>query len=90
MLGIPKLTFFGISRAIFHRLCRKASQRGIHVVTPTGEAVKNGIRIQWKYDPISEELEVECVQTPFWMDPVRINSDLREEIEATLDAARAA
>jgi hypothetical protein len=90
MLGNPKLTFFGISRAIFHRLCRKASRRGIHVVSPTGEAVTNGVRIQWKYDPVSEQLEVGCVQTPFWMDPARVNSDLREEIEAALEAVRAA
>ena len=86
----PKLTFGGITRAIFARLRRKASKRGIHVVGPAGEATKDGVRIQWKYNATLELLEVECIHAPFWIDSTRIKNELRQEIEATLDASRAA
>jgi hypothetical protein len=86
----PKLTFGGITRAIFSRLCKKASKRGIQVVGPVGEAIRDGVRIQWNYDATSEHLEVECTHAPFWIDSARINKELRLEIEATLDASRAA
>jgi hypothetical protein len=86
----PKLTFGGITRAIFARLRKKASKRGIHVACPAGEATKDGVRIQWNYDATLELLEVECLHVPFWIDSARINKELRQEIEATLDASRAA
>jgi hypothetical protein len=86
----PKLMFGGITRAIFARLRKKASKRGIHVVGPAGEATKDGVRIQWNYDAALELLEVECIHVPFWIDSTRINKELRQEIEATLDASRAA
>jgi hypothetical protein len=86
----PKLTFRGITRTIFARLCKKASKIGIHVVGPTGEAVKDGIKLRWNYDVTLEQLEVQCIHTPFWIDSVRVNSDLRYEIENVLDHDRAA
>ena len=90
MFHSPKMTFRGITRTIFTRLCKKASKTGIHVVGPTGEAVKDGVKIQWNYDASSEQLEVQCIHAPFWIDCARINNDLRREIEATLDSVRAA
>ena len=56
MSGNPKQTFHGISRAIFARLRRKASKFGIRVASPKGEAVKDGVVIQWNYDPGAELL----------------------------------
>jgi hypothetical protein len=89
MSGNSKQTFRGITRAIFARLRRKASKVGLHVASPRGEAVKDGVRIQWNYDAASELLEVECI-TPFWIDCTQINRNLRREIEATLESMRAA
>jgi hypothetical protein len=60
------------------------------VAQPTGEAVKDGVRIQWKYDADAEMLEVECIQTPFWIDAARVNRRLRLEIADTLGAGLAA
>ncbi|QNI33711.1 hypothetical protein H7849_07250 [Alloacidobacterium dinghuense] len=85
-----RLTFRGITRAIFARLRKKATANGISVDCPAGEAVKDGARIQWKYDPDAELLEVECVHAPFWIDRARINQRLSQEIEATVRADRAA
>jgi len=90
MSGSPKLTFRGITRSLFNRLRKKASKIGIHVVGPTGEAVKDGVKIQWNYDAVSEQLEAQCIRAPFWVDSARINHDLRREIESTLDCDRAA
>jgi hypothetical protein len=90
MPGSPKQMFRGITRAIFARLRKRASRIGIHVASPAGQAVKDGVKIQWKYDAKAELLEVECVSAPFWFDSARINRKLRQEIEATLRSNRAA
>jgi len=90
MSGGPKLIFRGITRVLFNHLRKKASKMGIHVVGSTGEAAKDGVRIQWNYDATSEQLEVRCIRAPFWADSARIHDDLRREIESTLDCDRAA
>jgi hypothetical protein len=66
MSGNPKHTFHGITRAIFTRLRQKASKFGIRIASPKGEAVKDGVGIQWNYDATAELLEVEC-RPPFWL-----------------------
>jgi hypothetical protein len=90
MSGSPKQIFQGITRTIFARLRRKAAKRGIHIAGPTGEAVKDGIKLQWNYDATAQLLEVECVSAPFWISSDRVNKNLCREIEATLHSDRAA
>ena len=90
MSGSSRLTFRGITRSIFNRLRKSALRRGIIVSSPAGEVVKDGVKIQWSYDPSSELLEVECIQAPFWIDSARISKDLQSEIEEVLGSSRAA
>jgi len=85
-----RLAFRGITRAVFARLRKKATQNGISIARRAGEAVKDGVRIRWNYDPDREMLEVECVKTPFWIDAARVNRRLSLEIQATIAADRAA
>jgi hypothetical protein len=89
MFTDPKQTFRGITRAVFARLRKKASRIGFPVAKPVGSAKKDGFRIDWKYDPQSEILEVQC-STSFWINSARIHEELRREIEATIRADRAA
>jgi len=90
MSGGPRLIFRGITRSLFNRLRKKASKSGIHVVGPTGEAAKDGVRIQWNYDATSEQLEVRCIRAPFRLHSASIHHDPRRQIESTLDHDRAA
>ncbi len=90
MLSSSKLSFRGITRAVFARLRRKAAKRGMTVVHPHGDAVRDGVTIQWDYDVRSEVLEVECVRTPFWIDRAKIQRTLSHEIEAELESEQAA
>jgi hypothetical protein len=87
MLSGSKLSFRGITRAVFARLRKKAAKNGMSVRHPRGEAVRDGVKIQWEYDAAAEVLEVECVSAPFWIDPVAINSRLAREIESELERA---
>jgi hypothetical protein len=82
MSGNTRQIFYGITRAIFARLRKKASRVGIRVAAPHGEAEKDGITIHWNYDAKAELLEVEC-RAPFWINSTRVNRDLCHEIEAT-------
>ena len=90
MSSSSRLAFRGITRAIFACLRKKASESGIHVVSPAGETVKDGTRIRWNYDADAELLEVECVSAPFWISSAQINRKLGQEIEAALKSNRAA
>lgn len=85
-----KLSFRGITRAVFARLRRKAARNGITVLHPRGEAVRDGVRIQWEYDAAEEVLQVECVRAPFWIDRATIHRRLSREIELEVEHERAA
>jgi uncharacterized protein YwlG (UPF0340 family) len=85
-----RLTFRGITRAIFKHLRKKAVQNGIPVAAQASEVVKHGIVIEWKYDADRELLEVECIHSPFWIDAARVTRKLSEEIESVMDSHRAA
>ena len=85
-----RLTFRGITHAIFKLLRKRAAQNGISVSSQAGEAKKDGVTIQWNYDPSAESLEVECVHAPFWIDAALVNRELSKEIEATLESRNAA
>lgn len=90
MLSGPRLIFRGVTSRIFARLRKKAKQNGIAIARPSGEAVKDGVKIHWNYDPDAEMLEVECIHAPFWIDPACVNKKLSEEIELELGSGRAA
>ncbi len=85
-----RLTFRGITLAIFKALRKKAAQNGIRIVSHSGEATKDGVKIQWRYDPHAQLLEVGCVQAPFWINAGRIDRRMSEEIEAALESRNAA
>jgi hypothetical protein len=89
MFTNSKQTFRGITRALFTRLRKKATQFGFPVARPKGSAKSDGIRIDWNYDPRLEILEVQC-STPFWVNSARVTEELRREIEATIRSHRAA
>jgi uncharacterized protein YjhX (UPF0386 family) len=90
MLSGSRLLFRGITRAVFARLRRKAKRSGITVLQPRGEAVRDGVRIEWEYDAAAEVLEVECVSAPFWIGRAVIHGRLSREIESELELERAA
>lgn len=85
-----RLMFRGITQVVFKRLRKKAAQNGIPVSSQSGEAMKDGVTIQWKYDPEAELLEVACVRVPFWIDAARVHRKLSEEIESAVATRRAA
>jgi hypothetical protein len=89
MSANAKQVFYGITRAIFARLRKKASQLGIRVASPHGEAQKNGVTFHWHYDAKAQVLEIET-RTPFWINASQVNKTVQEEIEITLRSARAA
>jgi hypothetical protein len=90
MLSGSRLSFRGITRAVFARLRRKAARSGLTIVDPSGESIRDGVRIQWEYDAAEEVLEVECVRAPFWVNRATIHRRLSHEIESELRSKRAA
>ena len=66
------------------------AERLSHRPRPAGEAVKDGIGIQWKYASGAELLEVEYIKTPFWINAARVNQRLSLEVQVTLGLESAA
>jgi len=85
-----RLSFRGITRAVFARLRRKAQRSGITIMCSRGETIRDGVRIQWEYDATAEVLEVECLRVPFWIDRATIHRRLSHEIESERESERAA
>ena len=83
-------TFRGITRTIFNRLRKRASQLGIPIRGHVGNAFKDGVDLHWNYDPASEQLDVECRRVPFWINSNNVSQLLRNEIEAVIEKNRAA
>jgi hypothetical protein len=61
-----------------------------HRPRPGGEAVKDGIRIRWKYGSGAELLNVEYIKTPFWINAARVNQRLSLEVQVMLGLESAA
>jgi hypothetical protein len=84
MSSVARLSFRGITRAVFALLQIKARKNGMSVNKPAGETLKDGIKIRWNYQPDAELLEIECVSDPFWIDAARVSRKLTREIEDAL------
>lgn len=90
MSSPSRLTFHGVTRAMFARLQKKARRNGICAHRAKGGAVKDGVRISWKYNADTTMLEVDCVSTVFWIDGSHVSRRVTEEIEATLGTRQTA
>jgi hypothetical protein len=90
MFSSAKMSFHGITRAAFIRLCERASSRGIEVSGTIGRADQSGVIIQWNYDAASQQLDVECLHTPFWINSAAVERELCSEIESVLGIRSAA
>jgi len=74
-------TFSGITQAGFDCLVTKADAAGITISGNSGEATKDGIRIRWLYSPEQQSLELQCLDSPFFISCGSINSKIHDMVD---------
>jgi hypothetical protein len=69
--------FKGISPAQYERLVAKAETAGIALNGNSGTASKYGVEISWNYQPEIQELSLQCLKTPFFVNAADVNSKIQ-------------
>ena len=82
MSGCPKQTFTGITQERFECVCQKAASLGVTIESLQGETTQQGITLAWNYDPASATLELECLDSPFFISCKQIASQIQNMIDA--------
>ena len=78
MAGCDVQTFSGITREHFACLLQKAQSSGIDISGNSGTASGSGITIAWDYNPIAQELTVQCKKMPVFVGSGVILSQIRD------------
>lgn len=75
--------FAGITSEQFRTFLEKAESMGIPGLAGqgnTGQASRSGVTIRWNYDPDSQQLTVQCTDSPMLLPCSLINSKIREAV----------
>jgi len=80
----PPLTFSGITPNQFAQMVLKAKESGIDLHGNTGAASKFGVEISWNYSPDTQQLTLQCLSTPFFVNPADVQAKLQSLVEQTI------
>jgi hypothetical protein len=81
MAGCASQTFSGITQARFDCLVQKAQADGIAISGNVGVASKDSITISWNFDPVSQTLELQCTDSPFFIPCETINGKIQDLVD---------
>jgi hypothetical protein len=81
MAGCASQTFSGITQARFDCLVQKAQADGIAISGNVGVASKDSITISWNFDPVSQTLELQCTDAPFFVSCETINGKINDLVD---------
>ncbi len=76
--------FSGIAPEQFAALCEKAKAAGIAITGNTGAATKYGVEVSWNYAPEAQQLTLQVLKTPFFVNAADIDSKLRDLVQQSL------
>ena len=75
-------TFQAVTQAHFDCLVQKASGWGIIVSGIEGQSSKDGITVRWKFDAASQTLELQCLDSPFFLSCGLINNRIHDLVDS--------
>ncbi len=75
-------TFQTVTQAHFDCLVQKASGWGIIISGIEGQSSKDGITVRWKFDPASQTLELQCLDSPFFLSCGLINNRIHDLVDS--------
>ncbi len=82
MAACATQTFSGVTQARFECLVEKANAAGISISGNSGQASQNGIAIRWLFDPAAQTLELQCMDSPFFISCGMLNSRIHDLVDS--------
>lgn len=76
--------FSGITPAHYATLTQKAKAAGIDLGGLAGTASSFGVDVAFNYSPESQHLSLQCLKTPFFIQPEDVNAKIRSLVKETL------
>ncbi len=76
--------FTGVTPEQYARLVAKAREAGINLDGYTGTATKFGVEIAWAYEPVSQELTIQTMNTPPFVKPGDVDARIQSLVRASL------
>jgi hypothetical protein len=76
--------FNGVTPDQNARLVEKAKTAGIDISGNSGTATKFGVQIAWNYTPATQELTLQCLKTPFFMNASDVNTKIHSLVAQSL------
>jgi len=78
------LVFSGVTPEQFARLTAKASAAGFNLSGNSGTASTFGVEVAWNYTPEAQQLTLQCLRTPFFVQPEEVYAKIRELVKGSL------
>ena len=76
--------FTNVTPEKYARLVEKARGAGIDLDGSSGVASKFGVEIAWRYSPEARELTLQCLNTPFFINPEDVDAKIRSLVSETM------
>ena len=76
-------TFKGVTPERYENLANRARMAGIPLTGNSGSAAMFGIEVCWNYSPETEELVIQCLRAPFFMNHGEVDAKIRNLVEQT-------
>lgn len=68
----------------YARLTEKAKTSGINIAGPRGTAAKFGVEVAWNYSDETQELTIQCLKTPFFVNSADVDSKIAAMVHESL------
>ena len=84
MSACAMLTFNNVSAAAWKCVQDAASQYGV-TRADSGQQTVNGFTVSWSYAPATQTLQIQCLDSPFFVGCSTINSHIHDAVESCLN-----
>ena len=76
--------FTGVTPEQFARLVVKARGAGIDLDGNSGTASKFGVEVAWNYEPDKQQLTIQCVKTPIFLNAADVDARIQSLVRESL------
>jgi|SRR6185437_14467710 len=78
--------FHSVTPERYSRLVEKARSAGIPMDGNSGSAAKFGVEVAWSYSPQTQELSIQCLRTPFFLNAGDVEAKIRTLVQQSVMA----
>jgi hypothetical protein len=76
--------FSGITPEQWAKLIAKAQAAGIDLSGNAGTASQFGVEVGWSYSPVTKDLTIQCLRTPFFVRLEDVNAKIKALVQETV------